>query len=172
MRQLLRAGVLAAALSTVAASGALAASSIQIDAAFARVITRPTYTSLCDAGTADECGVLDLAGLGLADYEYTYGPTFEPTGDLGCFAIDGTFSLRLLSDGSWISGALTGVFCTPGASAHQLGTGSWGNPRAEQDTVAFSGGTGQFAGLEGSVTFAERSAGARLVGSLSGELQD
>jgi hypothetical protein len=42
--------------------------------------------------------------------------------------------------------------------------------RGENDTVAFANGTGRFQGLHGIAAFSERSAGARLVGTLTGTL--
>jgi hypothetical protein len=64
---------------------------------------------------AAECGTMQLAGLGAADWAYAFGPAFEPDGR--CFDVDGTLTLTLQSDGSTISGPLTGLFC-PGTRAH------------------------------------------------------
>ena len=111
-----------------------------------------------------------MVGLGPADYVYMYGPTFEPTGEKGCFYVDGTFTIRLQSDGSTVSGPSAGVFCRPGDSGNQRGTPSYGNPQSETDTIEFSGGTGQFAGLHGTVAFSEVDAGAYFAGSLKGTL--
>lgn len=149
-----------------------ASASITLDGSFARVITKPTYTltSRCPSGAGDECGTFQMVGLGPADYVYMYGPTFEPTGKKGCFNIDGTFSITLQSDGSTVSGPLTGVFCGPGNSHVQVGTPAFGGPRSEDDTIAFGGGTGQFTGLHGAVAFSQSSAGAEWKGRLSGVL--
>ena len=119
---------------------------------------------------ADECGVLQMVGLGPADYTYVYGPTFDPTGKKGCYHVDGTFTITLRSDDSSVSGPLTGLYCRPGGSERQAGTPSFGNPFREDDTVQLSGGTGQFAGLHGTAAFSQRSAGAKSEGSLTGSL--
>jgi hypothetical protein len=170
MKLAIRSLVVGATLSVLMAAPAEASNSVTLDGSFAVTITKPAFTSRCPSGTGDECGVVQLIGLGAADYVYTYGPTFEPTGTKGCFNIDGTFGITLQSDGSMISGPLVGVFCVPGGSAAQLGTPSYGGPRGENDSIDFSGGTGQFAGLHGVVAFTEFDAGARLQGSLNGTL--
>jgi hypothetical protein len=119
---------------------------------------------------ADECGTIELVGLGAADWTYDFGPTFEPDG--GCFDVDGTFTLTLQSDGSTISGPLTGLFC-PSASARgqqQGGPHSFGNPFVEDDVVVFANGTGQFNGLSGTASFHTFSGGAAFGGTLQGTL--
>ena len=84
--------------------------------------------------------------------------------------IDGTFTITLQSDGSTVSGPLTGVFCGPGNSHAQSGTPSFGNPRGETDAIRFSGGTGQFAGLQGTVAYSQQEAGAHAAATLRGTL--
>jgi hypothetical protein len=76
----------------------------------------------------------------------------------------------LQSDGSTVSGTSAGVFCRSGDSGNQRGTPSYGNPQSETDTIEFSGGTGQFAGLQGTVAFSEFTAGSYFEGSLKGTL--
>jgi hypothetical protein len=171
MRRVLGGVLIGAATSLVAWVPAQAAVSVVLDGSYAYAITKPAWTGTrCPAGTADECGVFNMVGLGLADYAYVYGPTFEPTGKKGCFYVDGTFTITLQSDGSTVSGPLTGIFCGPGNSHAQAGTPSYGNPQGENDTIAFSGGTGQFSGLSGTVAFSEFDAGAYFEGSLKGTL--
>jgi hypothetical protein len=170
MRRTLESILLGVAISLLAWLPAEASTPVTLDGSFAKVITKPTFTSLCPAGTGDECGVFQMVGLGPADYVYLYGPTFEPTGKKGCFNIDGTFTITLESDGSTVSGPLTGVFCGPGNSHAQAGTPSYGNPKSEDDSIAFSGGSGQFAGLHGTAAFSQSSAGANWKGRLSGVL--
>jgi hypothetical protein len=113
---------------------------------------------------------MELVGLGTADWAYTFGPTSNPDG--GCFDVDGSFTLRLQSDGSTISGPLTGLFC-PDLSltghAHRSIL-SFGNPFSEDDTIAFAHGKGQFAHLQGTAIFQTRDAGARFTGTLKGTL--
>jgi hypothetical protein len=56
-------------------------------------------------------------------------------------------------------------------TAHQhAGAISYGNPFVEDDSIAFTGGTGQFAGLSGTASFHTFSAGARFTGTLKGTL--
>ena len=47
---------------------------------------------------------------------------------------------------------------------------SFGNPFAEDDSVAFANGSGQFQGLSGTASFHTFSAGARFAGTLQGTL--
>jgi hypothetical protein len=148
-----------------------ASTAVTLDGSFFHAITRPTFTSLCPAGTRDECGVLRLGGLGPAAYVYVYGPTFEPTGKKRCFSIDRTFTIMLQSDDSTVSGPLIGVFCGLGNSHAQAGTPSYGNPKSEHDSIAFSGGTGQFAELHGTADFSQSSAGAAWKDHLTGTLR-
>lgn len=171
MRRALKGILLGTAISVVAWLPAMASTAVTLDGSFAKVITRPMYTltSLCPSGAGDECGTFQMVGLGPADYVYTYGPTFEPTGKKGCFNIDGTFSITL-QGGSTVSGPLTGVFCGPGNSHAQAGTPSYGSPKSEDDSIVFSGGTGQFVGLHGTIAFSQSSAGASWKGTLSGVL--
>jgi hypothetical protein len=162
-------------LTAVALSGwapAQASSSVTLDGSFFRTITKPENPGnwRCPAGTANECGVMQFAGLGPADYSYDYGPKFDPNGTKGCFDIDGTFAITLQSDHSTTSGPLVGVFCGPGNSHQQAGTPAYGNPFSENDTIQFAGGNGQFAGLSGAAAFHQQSAGAEWRGRLTGTL--
>jgi hypothetical protein len=147
-----------------------ASASVTLDGSFSTATTRPTFESLCPSGVADECGTMELVGLGTADWAYTFGPTFEPNGR--CFDVDGSFTLTLQSDGSTISGPLTGLFCPdPSATGHtHRSILSFGNPFSEDDTIAFAHGKGQFKGLQGTATFHTFSAGARFSGTLTGTL--
>jgi hypothetical protein len=155
----------------VVAAPAAASTTLDLDGSISALVIKPDWTgSRCPTGGGDECGVVQFVGLGPADYVYVYGPTFAPNGTRGCFDIDGTFTITLRSDGSRVSGPLTGVFCGPGESAHQIGTPSYGGPRGEDDTIGFSGGTGRFAGLRGTAAFSQREAGAELMGTLTGRL--
>jgi hypothetical protein len=52
---------------------------------------------------------MQLVGLGAAGWAYAFGPTVESDGR--CFDVDGTLTLSLQSDGSTISGPLTGLSC-------------------------------------------------------------
>jgi len=160
----------AAATALLAAAPAAASGSVRLDGSFSSKTIKPDWTGTrCPSGAGDECGVLQLVGLGAADYVYIYGPMFEPDGR-GCFDIDGTFTITLQSDGSRISGALTGLFCGPGESAHQLDTPAYGGPRGEVDRVEFTDGSGQFEGLHGTAAFSQREAGAQNKGTLAGTL--
>jgi hypothetical protein len=160
--------ILATGIGTVAAAGASA--SVTLDGSFSTVIIKPDFTSLCPSGVADECGTMQLAGLGTADWAYAFGPTFEPNGR--CFNVGGSFTLTLQSDGSTISGPLTGLFCPqPSATGHQHGGPlSFGNPFVEDDSITFTAGTDQFAGLSGTASFHTFSAGALFKGTLKGTL--
>jgi hypothetical protein len=171
MRRFLNSMLIATAATMVLAIAPVAASaSVTLDGSFSSVVTKPAFVSLCPSGGGDECDTIQLVGLGTATWAYTFGPTFEPNGR--CFNVDGSFSLTLQSDGSSISGPLTGLFCpNPSATAHQhAGMVSYGNPFSEDDTIAFSGGTGRFAGLSGTASFHTRGAGAVLKGTLLGTL--
>ena len=161
--------ILATGIGTVAPAGASA--SVTLDGSFATVITKPSFTGPCPPGVvANECGTMQLAGLGTADWAYVFGPTFDPIGR--CYNVDGTLTLTLQSDGSTISGPLTGLFCPrPSATGHQHGgVISFGNPFVEDDSIAFAAGTGQFAGLSGTASFHTFSAGAVFTGTLKGTL--
>jgi hypothetical protein len=152
---------------------ATASSSVTLGGSFFRTFKRPsTDTIRCPQNVdGNECGVIQFTGLGPADYIYKYGPTFESNDQMGCFDIDGTFSITLRSDGSSISGPLTGVWCKPGRSGDRKGgLDSYGNPFSESDTIAFADGNGQFAGLHGTAEFQQSSAGAAWHGQLSGSL--
>jgi hypothetical protein len=160
--------ILATGIGAIAPAGASA--SVTLNGSFSTVFTKPNFTSLCPSGVADECGTMQLAGLGTADWAYAFGPAFEPDGR--CFDVDGTLTLTLQSDGSTISGPLTGRFCprlSPTGHQH-AGAISYGNPFVEDDIIAFTGGTGQFAGLSGTASFHTFSAGARFTGTLKGTL--
>lgn len=113
---------------------------------------------------------MELAGLGTAEFAYSFGPTFEPNGP--CFDVDGTFTLTLQSDGSAITGGLTGQYCPrPSPTAHgHAGQVSYGNPWTEDDTVHFTAGSGEFEGLSGTATFHTEAAGAHIASTLSGTL--
>ena len=152
----------------LAAPAAGASTSLALDGSFSTVVTKPSFVSACPSGAADECGTMQLAGLGAADWAYTFGPTFEPDGR--CFDVDGAFSITLQSDGSTISGPLTGVFCPRlSATGHDhAGMISYGNPSTEDDNILFTNGTGQFGGLSGAATFHTFGAGARFTGTLKG----
>lgn len=160
--------ILAAGIAAAAPAGA--STSVTLDGSFSTVIIKPNFTGLCPSGVADECGTMQLAGLGAADWAYAFGPAFEPDGR--CFDVDGTLTITLQSDGSTISGPLTGLFCPgPSGTGHQhAGAISYGNPFVEDDSIAFTGGTGQFAGLSGTASFHTFSAGARFTGTLKGTL--
>src|SRR5215831_14846559 len=130
MKQAIVLSVAVAVAKNEAASGA-ASSPVTLDGSFFRAFTRSaTDTIACPTNVdGNECGVIDLMGLGPADYVYKYGPTFDPTGQKGCFNIDGTFTITLQSDGSSISGALTGVWCEPGYTGDRKGGwNAYGNP--------------------------------------------
>jgi hypothetical protein len=152
--------IVASGIVAVAPAGASA--SVTLDGSFSTVIVKPDFTGPCPSGVvADgECGTMQLAGLGKADWAYVFGPAFEPDGR--CFDVDGTLTLTLQSDGSTISGPLTGLLCPRlSDTAHQhAGAISYGNPFAEDDSIAFTGGTGQFAGLSGAAGFHTFDAGA------------
>ena len=160
--------ILATGIGTVASAGASA--SVTLNGSFSTVVTKPNFTGLCPSGVADECGTIQLTGLGTADWAYAFGPAFEPDGR--CYNVDGTLTLTLQSDGSTISGPLTGRLCPgPSATGHTHGGAiSYGNPFVEDDSIAFTGGTSQFAGLSGIASFHTFSAGARFTGTLKGTL--
>lgn len=158
----------------VGAGSAAAATTVTLHGTYFTAYTKPGgLTNRCDPGLK-ECGVFQMTGLGPADYVYAYGPTFEPNGTTGCWAEDGTLTITLQSDGSTITGSLTGVFCAPGQSAYgfyrQGGGQSYGNPYSEHLDVQFSGGTGQFAGLSGEGVFEQSAAGAAYRGTITGTL--
>jgi hypothetical protein len=168
VRRLLVAAIATAAFALVVPAAASA--SVTLDGSFSTAIVKPDFVSLCPSGVADECGTMQLVGLGAADWAYVFGPTFEPNGR--CFDVDGSFSLTLQSDGSRISGPLTGLFCPdPSNTGHTHGGAvSFGNPFVEDDTVALAKGKGQFAKLSGTASFHTHSAGARFSGTLTGTL--
>jgi hypothetical protein len=148
-----------------------ASNSVTLDGSFFSVRAKPqVVNAFCPSGVADECGTIELVGLGAADWTYDFGPTFEPDGS--CFDVDGTFTLTLQSDGSTISGPLTGLFCPSASSSGQQqgGPRSYGNPFVEDDVVVFANGTGQFSGLTGTASFHTFSAGAAFRGTLQGTL--
>jgi hypothetical protein len=93
MTRVLAIVVVGAAMSITAAAPAGATSSVTLDGSYSVTVTKPDFTTRCPAGTADECGVFQMAGLGAADYAYVYGPTFEPTDRKGCFHVDGSFPI-------------------------------------------------------------------------------
>jgi hypothetical protein len=163
-RLLLILGILGGAVLMAAAP---ASASVVLDGSFSTAVTKPTFVP-CAPGT--ECGTIQLVGLGVAQWVYAFGATFEPHGR--CFDVDGTLTLTLQSDDSTISGPLTGVYCPrqSGVAHDHVGMISYGNPFVETDSVQFSGGTGQFAGLSGAASFDTFSAGARFTGTLTGSL--
>jgi len=152
------------------ATAARASTTVALDGSFSTALIKPDFTGLCPSGVADECGAVQLVGLGAAEWAYAFGPTFEPSGR--CFDVDGTFTLTLQGDGSTISGPLAGRFCPRASRAghEHAGAISYGNPYVEDDTIAFAGGTGRFAGLSGTATFHTSSAGAMSKGTLQGTL--
>jgi hypothetical protein len=154
----------------VAMAPAGASASVTLDGSFSTVIVKPDFAGRCPSVPAAECGTIQLAGLGAADWTYAFGPTFEPDGR--CFEVDGTFTITLQSDESTISGPLTGLFCPRESdTAHQhVATISYGGPFVEDDSIAITDGTGQFAGLSGTASFHTFSAGARFTGTLTGTL--
>ncbi len=160
--------VLATGIAAVAPAGASA--SVTLDGSFSTVLVKPGFAGLCPSGVADECGTMQLAGLGAAGWAYVFGPAFEPDGR--CFDVDGTLTITLQSDRSTIFGPLTGLFCPdPSGTGHQhAGAISYGNPFVEDDSIAFTGGTGQFDGLSGTASFHTFGAGARFTGTLKGTL--
>jgi hypothetical protein len=161
--------ILATGIVAVAPAGA--STSVALDGSFATVVVKKDFTSHCPSGVVKgECGTMQLVGLGAADWAYAFGPTFEPDGR--CFDVDGTFALTLQSDRSTTSGPLTGVFCPrQSETGHEHSVAvSYGGPFVEDDSIAFSGGTGQFAGLSGPASFHTFGAGARFTGTLTGTL--
>lgn len=151
---------------------AAASEAITLNGSFAYFLTPQTTLSTCDSGIADGCGIIQMDGLGAADWTYTYGPTAEPTGENGCFYENGTFTLTLHSDGSTITGASTGVFCRQisDAARHHESYNSHGNPWVQDDTIQLMDGTGQFAGLYGTALLHTWSYGAVFDGTLTGTL--
>jgi hypothetical protein len=171
MKKLIAGVVVCASAAFVAVAPASASASITLDGSFSTVTTLQSGVfGGCPSQVADECGTMQLAGLGEADWVYDFGPTFEPNGH--CFDVDGTLTITLQSDASTISGPLTGLFC-PGPSEagdqHPF-PHSFGNPFVEDDIVEFTDGTGQFEGLSGTALFHTRAAGARFAGTLQGTL--
>jgi hypothetical protein len=160
-------------MALLAVPRAEASAGVALDGSFSSFLLRPTAEGFCPSGVADECGVIQLSGLGAADWAYVFGPTFEPTGEKGCFYVDGTFTLTL-PDSSSISGPLVGVFCFRSAdmALERAGSNSYGVPFFEDDVIQFAGGTGQFAGLHGTANFQTFCAGAAFKGSLTGTLSN
>jgi hypothetical protein len=163
-------GIAIAALSAGPIALVQASASVTLDGSFSVAIVKKDFVSLCPSGVADECGTMQLVGLGAADWAYTFGPTFEPDGR--CFDVDGTLTITLQSDGSTTSGPLTGLFCPllSGSGHQHSGAISYGNPFVEDDSVVFADGTGQFDGLSGTASFQTFDAGARFKGTLQGTL--
>jgi len=144
-----------------------ASTSLTISGSSSTAVQKPRLVRCPIAG---ECGTIVLDGLGVADWQYVYGPTFEPDGR--CYREDGTFTITLRSDQSSISGPLTGSFCPGPAAANEGSDNSYGNPYVETTLVALSDGTGQFAGLAGDLRYDATSAGAGPRVSLQGTLVD
>ena len=97
---------LVVAMAVLTASAA-ASASLGLNGSFSTTVLKPDNVSLsCTIGAfqGQQCGVIQLAGLGAADFVYEFGPTFDPI-DKNHFTIDGTFTIILRSDGSTISGA-------------------------------------------------------------------
>jgi hypothetical protein len=162
--------VVALAAGVFGVTAARASTTVALDGSFSTAVIKPDFAGLCPSVVAGECGTVQLVGLGAADWTYSYGPTLEPNGR--CFEVDGTFTLTLHGDGSTISGPLAGRFCPRASRAghEHAGAISYGNPYTEDDTIAFAGGTSQFAGLSGTAAFHTSSAGASLKGTLQGTL--
>ncbi len=160
--------ILATGIVAMAPAGASA--SVTLDGSFSTAILKPNFAGQCPSGVADECGTMQLVGLGAADWAYAFGPTFEPDGR--CFDVDGTLTITLQSDQSTISGPPSGLFCPRlSDTGHQhAGAISYGNPFVEDDSIAFADGTGQFAGLSGAANYHTSAAGARFDGTLKGTL--
>lgn len=162
--------ILATGIGAVAPAGASA--SVTLNGSFSSVVPKPDFTGSCPSGavTEGECGTMQLTGLGTADWAYAFGPKFEPNGR--CFNVDGTLTITLQSDGSTISGPLTGLLCPRMSDTghRHAGAISYGNPFVEDDGITFTGGTGQFAGLSGAASFHTFAAGARFTGTLKGTL--
>ncbi len=167
-------GLLVLALGMAALAGAASTSStVTLSGSFDVRLTKPLAPNgpKCPSGVdGNQCGTIQLAGYGAAEFIYKFGPTFDPTGEHDCFYVDGTFTLVLQSDGSTLSGPLAGVFCNPGNSGLQGAPHSFGNAFSETDTIAFTTGTGQFSGLQGTATYQQSAAGAVYRGTLSGTL--
>lgn len=163
----LRLLVAVTAMVVLTATPAASSSAVTLEGSFSTVVTKPNFEAFCPSHVADECGTIQLVGLGAADWAYVFGPTFQPNGR--CFDVDGTFSLRLQSDGSTVSGPLSGLFCPdPSATGHRHGgPESFGNPFSEDDIIVLAGGTGQFNGHSGNATFHTQSAGAVFKGTLN-----
>ncbi len=165
MRAIRRLLVIMLATGIVAVAPSSASASVTLDGSFSTVIVKKNFTSHCPSGVADECGTMQLVGLGAADWAYAFGPTFEPDGR--CFDVDGTLTITLQSDASTTSGPLTGLFCPRPSETGQEHSGavSYGGRFFEDDSIAFGGGTGQFAGLSGPASFHTFGAGARFTGT-------
>jgi hypothetical protein len=159
--------LIALATAIVGVAAPSASASVTIDGSFSTATAQKDFLGLCPSKVADECGTMQLVGLGTADWAYTFGPTFDRDGR--CYDVDGSLTITLQSDGSTISGPLTGVFCPLLSDvAHQhVGAIAFGNPFREDDTVALANGTGQFQGLSGTATFHTFDAGARFKGTLN-----
>ena len=156
----------------LAAAPAAANDVVNLDGTAFSIVQKPNFTGHCPSGVADVCDVIELAELGTADWAYAFGPLFEPSAKKKCFDVDGRFTITLHSDGSTISGPLTGLFCPrPAGPAHEhAGATSYGNPSTEDDIIQFESGTGQFAALHGTATFHQFTAGAVFRGTLTGTL--
>jgi hypothetical protein len=162
--------LLIAAMATIVLGAAPGA--VVLDGSFSTTVIKPDFTgSTCPANVdGDECGVIQFPGLGPADFVYVFGPTFQPNGTMDCFEVDGTFTIMLQSNGSTMSGPLTGVFCVPGGSFREGVPHSYGAPFSEHDTVELAHGTSQFVGLHGTADFRQFSTGALIRGTLTGTL--
>jgi len=165
-------------VAAAAVAGALVAmtplsanAAVHLQGSFDSRLLKPTATPCPPSTNGSQCGVMQLEGLGPADFSYLFGTKFDPTGELGCWNVDGTFTVTLESDGSSLSGPLTGVLCLPGRSTLAPGSlKSYGNPYRESDTITFTSGTGQFSGLAGVGAYQQSGAGAVYRGTLSADL--
>src|SRR5690349_2404791 len=114
VRTRLVAAVAGVAIAVIAQGPAGASTSLTISGSSSTVGQKPLLGRCSIAG---ECGTIVLDGLGVADWGYVFGPTFDPVGR--CYREDGTFTITLRSDGSTISGPLTGTFCPKPGAANQ-----------------------------------------------------
>jgi len=147
-----------------------ASASVTLDGSFSIAVQKPNFAGICPSGVADECGTMQLIGLGAADWAYV---SVRPSSQTAAASPWTAPSRSCCSQtGARSPGPLTGGFCPrPSATGHQhRSPKSFGNPFVEDDSVAFAGGTGQFAELFGVASFHTFSAGARFKGTLIGTL--
>lgn len=155
---------------------AAASDTVTLNGSFVYVFQRPAVLSgslsSCPSGVADICGLIQLDGLGAADWTWVNNHTYVPTDGRGCFSGTASFTLTLESDGSTISGPTTSVFCNyiSDSGAQHAYPFSWGWPFVDDETIQLANGTGQFAGLQGTAILHVSTAGASYRGSLNGTL--